>query len=548
MNRHRIITLAALCAGLATAFTAAAQEYPHLKTQGTATQLIVDGKPMLILGGELGNSTSSDPRYLSRFWPTLKTVGLNTVIATLQWDMIEPEEGVYDFASVNELIRQAEANNVKLVVLWLAAWKNSTSSYAPPYIKREWQKYAKAQDDKGVPVDILSAFDPDTLKADQRAFTALMSHLKATDKNHTIIMVQVENEIGMLPVVRDYGPQAQAAYKDQVPAALTDYLQKNKSTLHPFVRDAWNANGAKASGTWTEVFGDGPVGEEIFQGWGYAVFTEALTKAGKTAYDLPMYINGALNAPDQKPGQYPSGGPIPHMFDIWKAGAPTVDLIGMDVYYPNYVHWVDQFKRPDNPVFVPEANRAGQVDAGGNAFYTLGELDGIGFAPFHIETLPNPSTNPLTEAYQVLDQIAPLVLANQGKGTMRGFKAPLNYEGVLDETPKTFDLGGYTISANMVDPRTPKNTQTIPAHGGLIIATGEDEFLVAGRGVILRFADADKTSGYRVGLEQIVEGEFVNGRWVPGRWLNGDENGQGRYLRLPPEQFGIQKLKVYRYK
>jgi beta-galactosidase GanA len=548
MRKRWTAILAAL--GVATAFgaTAQAQDQPHLRKQGTATQLIVDGKPMLILGGELGNSTSSDLKYLNGYWPTLKTIGLNTVIATLEWDMIEPKEGVYDFASVDGLIRQAETNDVKLVVLWLAAWKNSTSSYAPPYIKHGWQKYAKAQDNKGVPVDILSAFDPDTLKADQRAFAALMAHLKAVDKNHTVVMVQVENEIGMLPVVRDYGPQAQAAYKGQVPKALTDYLRKNKSTLHPFVRDAWTANGAKTAGTWAEVFGDGPVGEEIFQGWGYAVFTEALTKAGKAAYDLPMYINGALNAPDQKPGQYPSGGPIPHMFDIWKAGAPAVDMIGMDIYYPNYVHWADQFKRPDNPVFVPEANRAGQVDAGGNAFYTLGELDGIGFSPFHIETLPNPETDPLTDAYRVLKQIAPIVLANQGKGAMRGFRAPFSYEGVLDETPKTFELGGYTITANMVDSRTPKATQMIPAHGGLIIQTGKDEFLVAGRGVILRFADADKASGYKIGVEQIVEGQFVDGQWVPGRWLNGDESGQGRYLRLPPERFGIQKLKVYRYK
>ena len=120
---------------MATAFGAAAQDQPHLKTQGTATQLIVDGKPMLILGGELGNSTASDLKYLNGYWQTLKTIGLNTVIAPLEWDMIEPREGVYDFASVDGLIQQAEANKVKLVVLWLAAWKNSTSSYAPPYIK-----------------------------------------------------------------------------------------------------------------------------------------------------------------------------------------------------------------------------------------------------------------------------------------------------------------------------------------------------------------------------------------------------------------------------
>lgn len=547
MTRKRLNTILTALA-MATAFGAAAQDMPHLRKQGTATQLIVHGKPMLILGGELGNSTSSDLKYLGTYWPTLKGIGLNTVIATLEWDQIEPREGVFDFASVEGLIKQAEANNVKLVVLWLAAWKNSTSSYAPPYIKHEWQKYAKAQDNKGVPQDILSPYDPDTLKADQRAFGALMAHIRKVDKNHTIVMVQVENEIGMLPVVRDYSPQAQAAFQGQVPKVLTDYLLQNKATLHPYVRDAWTAKGNKAAGTWTEVFGDSVEGQEIFQAWGFAAFTNELTKAGKAAYNLPMYINVALNRPDQKPGQYPSAGPLPHLFDIWKAGGPDIDLIGMDIYYPNYTEWADKFKRPDNPVFVPEANRAGQSDAGGNAFYTLGELDGIGFSPFHIETLPNFATDPLTDAYRVLRQIAPTVLAHQGKGTMRGFKAPLSAEGVLDETPRKIELGGFALTVTMVDSRTPKNTQDIKAHGGLIIQTGKDEFLAAGRGVIVRFADAAANSGYRIGIEQIREGEFVDSEWVPGRWLNGDENGQGRYLRLPPEKFGIQKIKVYRYK
>jgi len=547
MNRKPLtILLAAL--GLATALGAAAQPIPHLKKHGTATHLIVDGKPLLILGGELGNSTASDLKYLERQWPVLKTIGINTVLAPVEWDQIEPQQGVYDFKPLEGLIRQAEANHLKVVLLWFGAWKNSTSSYTPPYIKHDYQTYSKTQDNKGVPQDILSPYDPDTLKADQRAFGALMAHLKAFDQRHTVVMVQVENEIGMLPVVRDYSPQAQAAFNGQVPKALIDYLQQHKATLHPYVRDVWAAKDYQTAGTWSQVFGDSTEAQEIFQAWGFTEFANALTRAGKAAYNLPMYVNVALNRPDQKPGQYPSGGPLPHLFDIWKAGGPDIDLIGLDAYFPNYTHWADQFKRPDNPVFVPEANQAGKTDAGANAFYTLGELEGIGFGPFAIELLPNPATDPLTDAYRVLRQVAPLVLANQGQGTMRGFKAPLSVEGVPDETPRTFELGGYKFTVSMVDSRTPKNTQDIGAHGGLIIQTGKDEFLAAGRGVIVRFADAAETSGYRVGIEQIVDGEFVDGKWVGGRWLNGDESGQGRYLRLPPNKFGIQKIKIYRYK
>lgn len=546
MSHKRRTTIPASPGGT-TSNRAAAQRAPHLKKQGTATHLIVNGKPLLILGGELGNSTASNLKHLETHWETLKTIGLNTVIAPVEWDQIEPREGVYDFTSLEGLIRQAETHNMKVVLLWFGAWKNSMSSYVPPYIKHDYKKYAKAKDEKGGPLDILSPYDPDTLEADKRAFGATMAHLKIFDKNHTIVMVQVENEIGMLGAVRDYSPQAQTAFKGRVPKALTDYLQKNKSTLHPYVRDVWNAKGNQAAGTWTEVFGSGVKAQQIFQAWGFSVFANDLTKAGKAAYNLPMFVNVALNAPGQKPGEYPSGGPLPHLFDIWKAGGPDIDLIGLDAYFPNYVHWADQFKRPDNPVFVPEANQAGQTDAGANAFYTLGELEGIGFAPFAIELLPNASTDGLTDAYRVLRQVTPLILAHQGKGTMRGFKAPLSYEGVPDEAPRTFDLGGYTFTASLVDPRTPRETQDIGAHGGLIIQTGTDEFLVAGRGVILKFADAAK-SGFQVGIEQIVEGEFVDGQWVGGRWLNGDQSGQGRYFRLPPEKFGIQTLKLYRYK
>ena len=546
MIRQRWIAVSTLTAlGFAASLIGA--EAPHLRKQGTVMQLIVDDKPLLILGGEVGNSTASDLNYLNAHWPTFKAIGLNTVLIPVEWDQIEPTEGVYDFAPLEGIIQQAEANRMKVVLLWFGAWKNSMSSYAPPYIKHDYKTYAKAQDDKGVPQDILSPYDPDTLKADQRVFAALMTHLKAFDKNHTVVMVQVENEIGMLPVVRDYSPQAQAAFAGQVPQALMHYLQRNKAALHAYVRDTWAAQGFKTEGTWREVFGESIPAQEIFQAWGFSVFANEVTKAGKAAYSLPMYVNGALNRPDQKAGQYPSAGPIPHVFDIWKAGGPDIDLIALDAYFPNYVYWADQFKRPDNPVFVPEANRAGRTDAAGDAFYTLGELEGIGFGPFHIETLPDPATHPLTDAYRVLNQIAPLILAHQGKGTLRGFRAPVSYEGVIDETPRVLDLGGYTLTVSMVDSRTKKDTQDIKAHGGLIIQTGKDEFLAAGRGVIIRFADAAANSGSRVGIEQIVEGEFVNGQWVGGRWLNGDESGQGRYLRLAPEKFSILKLKLYRY-
>lgn len=542
----RFAWLAALLAALGN--PALAAEPPQLKPQGTAMQLHVDGKPFLILGGELGNSTASELEHLKTHWKTLRTIGLNTVVAPVEWDQIEPgAEGRFDWRPVDGLLRQAEASGMKLVLLWFGAWKNSMSTYVPPYVKHDSARFVRAQDDKLVPQDILSPYGAETLKADQRAFSALMAHLKATDRRHTVLMVQVENEIGMLPSARDHGPLAEAAWREPVPAPLMAYLQQHRAQLHPYVREAWAANGQRSEGRWAEVFGEGLDGQEIFQAWGFARFAEELARAGKAAYAIPMYVNVALNRPGKKPGEYPSAGPLPHLFDIWKAAAPSLDFIGLDIYFPNFVHWADQFKRADNPVFIPEAHNAGRSDAGANAFYTFGQLDGIGFSPFSIENLPDPANDRLTKAYATLKQLTPLILAHQGKGTMRGFKPPLSYEGAVDERPQSFVLGRYRFTVNYVERWTPREKQDVAAHGGLIVMTGPDEFVVAGSGVTLTFEDAGP-GAERVGIEQVLEGRYdAQGRWRPGRWLNGDQTHQGRHLQLPVSGFGIQRLRLYRY-
>ena len=56
---------------------------PHLEKRGDVTQLIVKGKPWLVLGCELGNSTSSSRSYLAPYWQQLKESGVNTVLAVV---------------------------------------------------------------------------------------------------------------------------------------------------------------------------------------------------------------------------------------------------------------------------------------------------------------------------------------------------------------------------------------------------------------------------------------------------------------------------------
>jgi beta-galactosidase GanA len=535
--RATCLVLAALL-GAALASANAATP-PHLRKQGSATQLIVDDQPFLLLGGELHNSSASSLAYLNTLWPTLKAAELNTVLAPVEWDQIEPVEGRFDFTVLDGLLKQARAHNTRLVLLWFGAWKNSMSTYAPAWVKTDTQRFPRARTRAGVAQEILTPFAPATLAADTAAFRALLAHLKQTDTQHTVLMIQVENEIGMLPEVRDYSAAANAAWRAPVPAALTAYLAAHKDSLQPALKAAWETRGARTSGAWAEVFGDTIETEEIFQAWHYAQFVEALTAAGKAVYPLPMYVNVALNRPGKRPGEYPSAGPLPHLFDVWKPGAPSVDVIAIDTYFPNFIHWARQFKRPDNPLFIPEANHAERPDAGADAFYAIGEHDAFGFSPFAIDDIKDGKSS-LPQAYRVLKQLAPTINRYQGSGKVRGFKAPVSFDGDVDVAPQQVHMGSYTLQVSFNAPWEKLTPAEVQTRGGLVIQTGDDEFIVAGKGLTIVFGSAD---GAQVGIEQAIEGLDSQ-----GRWMNGDETHQGRHIGLSGDAFTIQRVKLYRYR
>lgn len=528
--------------------TAADRPIPTLQKQGTTSQLIVDGKPYLVLGGELYNSSASSLPYLEKLWPRLKATGLNTLLAPVEWDQVEQVEGKFDFTILDGMLKQARANDTRLVLLWFGAWKNSMSTYVPAWVKKDHQRFPRTRNRAGEPQEILTPFSGNTLDADRKAFAALMKHLKQADPQRTVLMVQVENEIGMLPDVRDFGPLADAALAQPVPSTLLSYLAAHRATLHPYVRSLWEARGSRSAGSWTEVFGDSVEAQEVFQAWHYAAFANGLAAAGKTEYALPMFVNVALNRPGRKPGEYPSAGPLPHLFDVWKAAGPAIDILAIDTYMPNFIHWAKQFRRPDNPLFIPEANRAGRPEQGAYALYMIGELDAIGYSPFAIDAVADPKVDNLPGAYAILRQLAPLILAAQGRDRMRGFKADVSYDGVVSTANVQTRLGGYTLDVSFANQWGKTETAEFEERGGLVIQTGDDEFIVAGKGITVVFKDpAGPQTG--VGFEKVTEGRFVDGRWQEGRWLNGDETHQGRHIRLPAgDGFTIQKVKLYRYR
>ena len=357
---------------------------PKLENKGDVAHLIVNGKPMLMIGGEMGNSSASTLDDVSRYFAHLNRLGLNTVLAPVSWELIEPQEGKFDMRTVDNLLTEARKNGLKVVVLWFGAWKNSMSCYAPEWFKRDTKRFPRAHTMDGMPVEEASSLSRNVLEADKKAFCKIMEYLRDNDKEQTVVMVQVENEIGMINVPRDYSDDATKLYNSPVPQSLTDYLNKNKKSLHPYISEKYKPMGKKQ--TWAEMFGNDMYAEEIFQTWTYAKYVEEIASAGRAIYDIPMYVNVALNSRGRKPGEYPSGGPLAHLIDIWHCAAPSIDVLGIDLYDKGFKDWMAKYHLHNNPLFVPEI-RLEDKDAM-YALYVFGHHSAMGFCPFSIEDYP----------------------------------------------------------------------------------------------------------------------------------------------------------------
>jgi hypothetical protein len=525
--------------------TGAAADLPHLRKQGTATQLIVDGKPFLSLAGELSNSTATSVEYMKAVWPRLVAAKLNTVLAGVSWNQIEPREGKFDFGVLDGVIQGARSHNLRLVLLWFGSWKNSLSSYAPDWVKKDFERFPRAQGAGGKSIELLSPFSDANRDADVRAFTALMRHVKAVDgREHTVIMIQVENEVGMHGDARDHSPAAEKAYAGPVPQELMDYLQQHKDSLIPEFRQAWEAAGFKTSGTWEAVFGRGAATEGIFMAWQYARYLDRVAAAGKAEYPLPMFANAALYAVGK--GFTASGGrPWDLVMDVWKAGAPGIDMLSPDIYSePDFVAFCAKFSQSGNPLFIPETRY--QMEA--RTLYAFGRHDAVGISLMGVERAETPDPE-MVLAYQLIAQLAPLIAKHQGDGTM---------SAVLlrpEDAPQKVRVGDYTLEVTRLRPR-PSAPQQQGFSGAIFIAAGPDEYYAAGGSVSVTFTP--NTPGpEHAGIGTVEEGTFVNGRWMPSRQLAGDETGEGGNLslrthpvdRIPADAYmGIQHVTLYRYR
>lgn len=534
-------------------------------------RLMVDGKPMLIAGGELGNSSATCAEDIERIFPKLARMNLNTVLVPAYWELTEPVEGQFDFSLTDKVIDEARANGLKVVFLWFGAWKNSMSCYAPEWFKADYKKYPRAVTRSGKPLEIASAFSDEVFRADSAAFSAWLRHIVGYDRDNTVIMLQIENEIGMLEDARDHSPLAEKEYRKGVPVALTSHLKKHRKELHPSLAEKWARNGSLSSGSWADVFGDDIYTDEYFMAWNYARYVERMARTARRLTSMPLYVNAAMNSRGRTPGQYPSAGPLAHLKDIWHAAAPTVDFLSPDLYDKGFTSWVASYSTPDNILFIPEIQRTRGNAA--QALYVIGEHDAIGLSPFSIENGDDTPGSSDVKGYALLREATPLLTAHQGDGSMRG----LCFDS--DSLSRELRQGDLRITASHYftlpwDPRATDGSPW-PVTGGVIIRISPREYIIAGTGLVVKFEheserEAMRTLGEdgfastggdndapaarwegsrRVGLAQVSEVRVnPDGSLSPVRYFSGDETHQGRHVRIGVDDYKILRVKLYDYK
>jgi hypothetical protein len=453
------------------------------------------------------------------------------------WEQIEPVEGSFDFSILDHWIVVAREQHLHLVVLWFGSWKNGFSSYAPAWVKEDTKRFPRAVSADGAELDILSTLGTETLKCDSRAFSELLKHIRGKDQDQqTVLMVQVENEVGYLGSGRDRSATANRLFSSPVPPELIHKLQNSRESFSPELRAHFNSAGT----SWPEVFGD--AADEVFMAWNYARYIQGVAEQGKQAYPLPMYVNCQLPAPAERAGEYPSGGPHPYHLEVYRVTAPSLDFYSPDIYWSNFEYWIDRYKFNGNAVFVPEARLE---RAPYNAFYAYGEAGAFGFSPFGIDSLQiapdeHDSGPSLSDVYAVLGSMSDILLSYQASGSTRGLVLHSN----SPRPTQTVALGNYLFEAALLR-SWPAKTLLTDDGAMIILQSTANEFYIAGTGLTVSFFRNPDVDTQVSGIASIEEVSRSNGNWTTLRRLNGDQTNQGRQLKMAPHQVHVYRVILF---
>lgn len=561
-------------------------ERPCIAEKGNQKVLLVDGKPFIMLAGEIHNSDSSSPAYMEQIWKIADDLGMNSLLLPVTWEMVEPVEGEFHFEVLDQLIDQAREYGMKIGILWFGSFKNAECMYAPEWVKRDLERFHRGQIVKGknkagrrvsptlpvtIPYTTISYLSENAMQADARAFGKMMQHVCEYDEAEgTVITVQVENETGLLGNAREVSDEADAAFAGEVPQEFASYMRSHTAYMEEDIRAAVEAGAEK--GSWSEVFG--AAAEEIFSAYHVASFVEYVAKAGKDAYDLPMTVNCWLDKAADTPGDYPSGGPVARVHEVWDYCAPSIDVYCPDIYVPYFNKVCDRFvKGGTNPLYIPEA--ATHSYAAPRMVYTVGHYHAMCYSPFGFDDIGKPFsavqgylfgmdvTDPALKTPQnfeeyaalgkILREAMPLLAERYGTTDLQavcaereaekkkslGLPEDMNpMERLMAEAAATTKMifGDLGVSAGFGGMMRPRNDGVL-----LVCRTKENEVYMIGEqcDIQLFSADREKTN---LDILRLEEGTFENGAFVPGRRFNGDEAAQ---LKL--DKPGVLRLQWFTY-
>ena len=516
--------------------------------------------PYSILGGELSNSAATSVADIDEVMPRMRALGLNTVLVPAYWELMEPVEGKFDFTLIDRTIDVARREQLHVVFLWFGTWKNSMSCYAPSWFKQDTKRFPRAMTAEGKQMEIASCFSDNVLQADLKAFSALMRHIREKDpQREVVVMMQIENEIGMLESARDHSPLAEKAYKKE---------------------------------RWAERYGTDEYADEKFMALSYARYVEHLAKAAREIHDMPLYVNAAMNSRGRRPGEYPSAGPLAHLIDFWHEGAPSIDLLAPDIYDTGFKSWCAQYAMPLRPqdggtvknrLFIPESRCC--ENSGVRALYAFGEHQALGFSPFAIDQASEKETESVMKAYGLLKQLS--------NGKWLNIKMSWGLLFDQEDRERIINDDNVVITCRHFftlpwDPRATDGT-TWPEGGAMLIRLGKYDYLLVGSGVVIDFKtptekqqteqkqlgedgfaeaggamfnvqrsarpkdacyrrDARMFNGKRLGLLSVDEVSIAdNGTMQYLRRHNGDQTHQGRHARIGVGEWKILHIKLYEY-
>ena len=560
-------------------------ERPCITEKGNQKVLLVDGKPFIMLAGEVHNSDSSSPAYMEQIWKIAEELGMNSLLLPVTWEMVEPVEGEFHFEILDQLIDQAREHGMKIGLLWFGSFKNAECMYAPEWVKRDLERFHRGQIVKGknkagrrvsptlpvtIPYTTISYLSENAMQADARAFGKMMQHVREYDEAYgTVITVQVENETGLLGNAREVSDEADAAFAGEVPQEFASYMRSHTEYMEEDVRAAVEAGAEK--GSWRDVFGT--AAEEIFSAYHVASFVEYVAKAGKDAYNLPMTVNCWLDKAADTPGDYPSGGPVARVHEVWDYCAPSIDVYCPDIYVPYFNKVCDRFVRSGNPLYIPEA--ATHSYAAPRMVYTVGHYHAMCYSPFGFDDIGKPFsaaqgylfgmdvTDPALKTPQnfeeyaalgkILREAMPLLAERYGTTDLQavcaereaekkkslGLPEDMNpMERMMAEAAAATKMmfGDLGVSAGFGGMMRPRNDGAL-----LVCRTKENEVYMIGEqcDIQLFSTDSEKTN---LDILRLEEGTFENGVFVPGRRFNGDETAQ---LKL--DKPGVLRLQWFTY-